>query len=81
MSATPEQMSLVRSTAWRPVADPRAGASRVFAVFLMVVGFLPIAVGMMGGPLRRLWRAKSAFDRRAEVSQKPTGQWPFPRSK
>ena len=81
VSASAEPRSLVRSIVWRPVPDPAAEASRVFAVCLMVVGFLAIAVGAMGGALRRLWRAKNAPDRRGEGSQKPTGQWPFPRSK
>lgn len=80
VSASPEQRALLRSTAWRPVPDPAAEASRVFGVSLMVVGFLVIAIGTMGGPLRRLWRAKDASDRRDEGSQKPTGRWPFPRS-
>ena len=80
VSASPEQRSLVRSNAWRPLPDPAAEASRIFAVCLMVVGFLAIAVGAMGGAFM-MWRAKNARDRRGEGSQKPTGRWPFPRSK
>ena len=80
-STSSEQRALVRSDAWRPVADPAADASRVLGVCLMILGFLTIAVGTMGGALRRLWRARDASDQLDEGSQKPTGHWPFPRSK